>query len=275
MLYNEEKAREMGRSILPSTQRRGRTKQSKQSRRTRRTARHSLNLMEWSEDGWLDDQQALTDDKEHRVEVRYIVRSQRELDKVAPVQRWAVAITADMRLLDRRAFVAKQLPQNLIGWHAMTHIESLDEFDTEINRLVYRERFSNEWKARAKLHRLWSYYELYSLLERVIAEGRRKALNSVIYGNWQPRVWYTTELHYLDGARFPSLNYKIVMVRHEDLVPPRTLQGRDDINAFMADVFGTGRFFNRSYGAHGGLPHLRDRCLSYLAQVYEYELKER
>lgn len=255
MLYGDEKAREMGRSILPSKERQAHIRKAKHSRRSRRTVRHAMREMHWSEEGWLDDEHTLTTDKPHRAGLTYIVRSRREKDKIAPVQRWAVSITADMRLADRRAFVAKQLPQTSKGLHALTRIERLDEFDTRAR--LYPHFVRNGWRMRMNLRAQWSYLEMYGMLEQVIADGRLKAFNSVITGNWQryTRRWYYPK----EGPRHK------VWVRHENLTPPRTLRGHDDIEQFIVDVFGRNQYVFQ------GLPLERERCLRYLAQVYEYE----
>jgi hypothetical protein len=56
-------------------------------------------------------------------EVRYEVRARREADKLAPLTRWAVASTRDMPPIDRLPYLASVLPQNLIGAHALSHLQ--------------------------------------------------------------------------------------------------------------------------------------------------------
>jgi len=55
-------------------------------------------------------------------EVRYKVRARRDADKLAPLIRWAVTSTRDMRPIDRLPYLASVLPQNLIGAHALSHL---------------------------------------------------------------------------------------------------------------------------------------------------------
>ncbi len=265
MLYGAEKAREMGRSILPSTRRSAHAQQHHISRHYRRANRQAVAQMGWSEGGWLDyvGRDLLTDTK-RQVRIGYLVRERRDADKIAPVMRWADAIAADRRKLDRRAYVAQLLPQNIVGWHALTHIENLNSFELDI-RFANRTSYSEALRQR-KCAQVESFLGLAELLLRVCRDKRLKAMNSVIYGNWQPVVYYTEDWVPVEGE--PAWFTQKVRTRHVDNRAPRTLAGKNDIPAFMLAVFGSGAFRSPC------LQKERDRCLSYLAQVYDYELNQ-
>jgi hypothetical protein len=264
MLYGDEKAREMGRSILPSKRRGMHKRQHRINRNHRRELRQGLREMCWHEDACLDYEGDLHSTPQ--IEIKYLVRTRRDGDKDKPVTRWAVANAAHLRKADRRAYIAAKLPDSLMGWHAMTHIEGQQSFDVSL-RSLYTIEMHNEKRRALKLHYLFLYMQLADVLARVIDENRLKALNSVIYGNWQPSVYFTEEMLGVEGQ--PEWVKKRVYTKHINNVPPRTLKGKSDIASFIADVFADTSNYRLNRG--GGSPCEQQRTLRYLSQVYGYK----
>jgi hypothetical protein len=144
-IYGEAKTRNMARSVLPSTRRRGaRADLAAAKRKNRRRVRQRLGravhqpvsslpphygwedvpATGWS--GWDEEAEDYTLEYYPNKRIAYAVRDRRGGDKLGAIQRWAPAVSAHLPLEDRYAYVAARLPQNLIGWHALTHLAYTD-----------------------------------------------------------------------------------------------------------------------------------------------------
>lgn len=130
------KRRDMSRSVLPSKSRRSAAAGLALAKRSaRRTAGQRLGRLEGlgASDLTRELEELDLECIELRLarEVRYEVRARREADKLAPLVRWAVASTKDMRPIDRLPYLASVLPQNLIGAHALSHLRWEKELTPE------------------------------------------------------------------------------------------------------------------------------------------------
>ena len=140
MYYGKDKALQMGRSLLPS-------KRRKTARKERRTAHGTVRAVErgvvsalartdWSDEECGQDAdayaaEALGDAERWRAhDIRNMVRDRRSADKTAPFEAWAEEITKGLDLEDRLSAVKAVVPKNLIGWHAISHIEWKEHFNT-------------------------------------------------------------------------------------------------------------------------------------------------
>lgn len=143
MTYGDDKVRDMCRSILPSTQRKSdRHNAERVRRRNRRTTRQTLHDWRMAADvddfeghvfGYEDSPAVGGGWSECQGSIKTVMWDRREHDKLGPMLRWAVAITADIDdPADRQEHMRAILPDNLIGRHAMGHIKFLDEFDTDV-----------------------------------------------------------------------------------------------------------------------------------------------
>lgn len=149
MIYGDEKARNMARSILPSKRRRG-ARMDKQA--LKRRNRHAVrqNLHDWKRHadpleyeghirdyyseprGWGNDN------------IHMIVQERRDADKLAAMQRWAVKHTAHLKdPEDRYNLMKRTLPDNLPGRHALSHLEFMDEFAHDERWTYWRNRRYN------------------------------------------------------------------------------------------------------------------------------------
>lgn len=149
MTYGKSKERDMVRSILPSTSRKGaRDNKRNVNRRRRSSVRQALRqhrdvlaeerFFDHEEFGW-DSYDECFDfdapyDKIHDADcdyesrIRYVMWDRREADKVAPIVRWAEAKVADIRPEDRLSWLQARMPDNLAVRHAISHIEFSDAF---------------------------------------------------------------------------------------------------------------------------------------------------
>ncbi len=118
MVYEDEKRREMARSILPSTHRReARRERKATNRHARRAARSYLKRGDEDADARLADV-----DGRRRREIEYGVAWRRGGDKVAPFVRWATAVTRGMCSRSRAVWLRAVLPAGLVGAHAVSHL---------------------------------------------------------------------------------------------------------------------------------------------------------
>jgi hypothetical protein len=123
---HDEKIKDMGRSVLPSTWSEG-ARWTRRQINKRRRARARIALADCRLSG---EQGAMTPDfnDTYRAEIAQLVRDRRLMDKEHPLTRWALAtIAADPVLAqasreEQVAHFARLLPPTLIGRHAVSHI---------------------------------------------------------------------------------------------------------------------------------------------------------
>lgn len=210
MLYGDPKRRQMARSILPSTARRASAARSAGIRRRsrRRTGQQLRSLIaapgacaaaEASDDARFD---ALAWPQH---QIKDAVWERRLNDKVAPLQRWAVAFTRDLPSEGRLDAVRAVLPNDLIGRHAISHIDFLDHFT---GHLVQRRRPATVASPRPGPDQLRAEFR------RLLAAGVLGAFNAHM-------------------KRYPCL----VDGEHWHENPCRTLAGAHDVEAFIADCY--------------------------------------
>lgn len=153
MLYGPEKAREIARSILPSTRRRStRTDLAYLKRASRRRVRQTLH--DWAgyddplefeghiwdyhspnphHDGYWGGLSAIVDDR-------------RNGDKLGALLKWAPAVTAHLDDPEDRYMAIKAiLPDNLIGRHALSHLINMEEFDCSNPYLYGYDRYNRRY----------------------------------------------------------------------------------------------------------------------------------
>lgn len=130
------------------------------------------------------------------------------LGQVAPFLRWAEAITAHLPAADRIGAMRAILPSNLIGRHAVTHLELVEHFSGHLAHLNIWNRpvpFPPARPGRSELDRE---------LRRVIAAGEVGAFNRHM-------------------KRFPCGPDG----EHWHANPCRTLAGVHDVDALLSDCY--------------------------------------
>lgn len=194
MTYGKSKERDMVRSILPSSARksaRDRKNAIKRAHRSsvRQTLRQHRDTLacEMQEDEMFDRvvdfdapyAELIDADGKCDNEIKYAMWDRREADKTRPFERWAVAQTKGVRLLDRATWLQSKMPDTLAVRHAMSHVRMLDEFEVDEHRHWWRNRFNSE---ESKWIRAAEYAQAVEDLYEVCA-GRLGRFNSYI-----PRV---------------------------------------------------------------------------------------
>lgn len=186
MENHSEKRRDMCRSILPSTRRKGAADDlAAWKRNHRRTIRHQIHdAMGYD---WLDYEGTTLDvDTNRPVKgghgwgriITHLVDERRNADKIHPLRRWVEAIKDDLPGEDdeqKWAALRTWLPQNLIGRHAMSHVEDLFDLPDRWDRFRYYG--SNETKEE-RLARWARENETWRALVRTAVETRHKEFNS-------------------------------------------------------------------------------------------------
>jgi hypothetical protein len=147
MVYGKEKARDMSRSLLPSTKRKGaRDARGQLHREARRTARLELSRLKHEPEAFED---LPRPDGGRSPEIGYMVRRRRWADKVNPFIRWATAATRELPRESRLSHIQGMLPKGVIGEHALGHLKGAEAFrdpwEDTWRRAWLRRRPQSEW----------------------------------------------------------------------------------------------------------------------------------
>ncbi len=186
MYYGPEKARQMARSILPSTRRKGaRESATLLKRATRRNARASLRDWATYTDPWAYEGHIFDYDEPgcggggFHEDIKQIMWDRRLGDKLGAFLWWAPVVTAHLDCPeDRYMHIKSMLPNNLIGRHALSHLIHMDEFDCgnpylyglgRYNRRYHRTE-SDPWRIPERVA---------GVLRELIANGFHADLNRV------------------------------------------------------------------------------------------------
>ncbi|XXF78951.1 hypothetical protein P2318_04120 [Myxococcaceae bacterium GXIMD 01537] len=224
MIHGEHKARDMARSLLPSTWRKG-------ARRTRANIHRSARRIAREELSWLtDDPEArevfhLTEvDKIEALEVSGLVWVRRGGDKVNPFIRWATATTRHLPQESRLSHVRGVLPNGVIGEHAVDHLRRVPAFEDpheRQRRMAYRSSRKPWWLDRG---------EHAELLREVLRAGGHALIN-----RWL-RARHFAE-HAPSTPRPSDRPGRFIARRgHGSLPLPRLLLGPHDVLPFLDAV---------------------------------------
>jgi hypothetical protein len=241
--YGEAKKRDMMRSILPSTRRKG---ARDDLAHIRRNNRHHINqhLAEFRgpSSGAIEHYEYGDYDLNHYPdgEIKWAVWERRAADKVAPIIRWAQQITKDLPQKERMDYMRSILPDTTIGRHALQHIESAPGMeDPDDHRYYWRRSLSERLYGEEKWVRDAMAAEFAQRLQNVIERGLVKRFNEsgaahasqrqVVKENFEDRTWLERtygERSYWDPKR--KERYIWVYVR-------RPLLGMHDIDDFLKE----------------------------------------
>jgi hypothetical protein len=208
---HDQKIKDMAESVLPSTGRKAARQRRRNLHHTER-ARTRTSLYNWvrsAERADLDISPAST----YRSDIRELVYDRRAGDKVGPLVRWALRkVDTDPALMSSpwpeqvEAFRGL-LPDNLIGRHALLHIE------TALRWRSWRpERTQPWWSVRAER----DLDQVRAQVRLILETGRHKELNRRIKGA------FNRQSIHVDTASRASL------------VPSRLLFGVHDVDDFAA-----------------------------------------
>jgi hypothetical protein len=212
---HDEKTKSMQRSVLPSTARKQARKERRLiHKRQRARERDMLSAVRKAASAVDSDFEFDSDPDFHEgrriSDTHWMVLDRRSADKIGPLTRWAGAtVDADPDLHDapvheQVAYFAAILPGDLIGKHAVQHIEWA---------LKYRDTPWGDWYAEASQRMEARRDQVAADARRILAAGRHRALNAAL------RRHYRATAH--DGAVKPT---------------GRMLLGAHDVDAFSADI---------------------------------------
>ena len=166
MDYGDAKVKTMAKSVLPSRRRKGAREDKRLAHRQhrRQVSERLADLRWWDYDDFVV---SVTHNNNRRIhEIKW---DRRAADNVSAVVRWAEALTKDIPKGDRVAFMKRLLPDNLIGRHALTHLDFLD------NEVDYR-----RWRARHEEARRLRAAELTNLVRDLLSVGAHAEINIAI-----------------------------------------------------------------------------------------------
>lgn len=212
MRASQHKHRDIARSILPSTARRPvRRELAAAKRRHRRLIRADLRALA-SEvardvDRCLDATVDLV--RTADAEINDLRRYRRAADKLNHFERWAVRVTRDLPIADRRSHLRALLPDGLIGEHALTHLDLIPEITPPTQWTWW-----SDWDPEAEVRRARAgRAALAADLRRALAvPGGHRAVNAA--------------LRAAEVAEAP------------DAPPGRRLLGHHDVDGFVDHVWG-------------------------------------
>lgn len=133
MTYGASKERDMVRSVLPSTRRKGARHDLRNTKQGHRASlRQELRQIGkglYSEDVIDNYDEAAADLNFYpNAEIREIMRDRRNGDKLSAFLAWAPHQVKDVRLEDRLSKMRKMMPDDVTGRHAVSHLEWEDAF---------------------------------------------------------------------------------------------------------------------------------------------------
>ena len=228
MVHGEEKAREMARSLLPSTRRViVRREKATIHRAHRRHFRGQMRQLAREPEDF-EDRADLED--EPVTEIRWVMRGRRSADKIPPFLRWATARALPMPRDSRLSHIRALVPRGLIGDHALSHLQHEELFKSSAQLAFERERAAH--RPRPYLMNRGEQAEWLRALLRA-PEGHR------VFNQWL-KVRHLLEHHEkLKGWHCtcePQCR-RLPWALREALPPVRLLQGAHDVLPFLADIW--------------------------------------
>ena len=179
MRNHDEKRRDMCRSILPSTARRSARQNKALLKRSHRSHIRQV-LRKWStfDDPWEfegfaheDTNRPICGGVSWMDTMQDVVDDRRQRDNVGALVNWVKAIRDDLPGEDDEAkfeALRAMLPKNLIGRHALSHVDYL--FDLPAKRYYYRHRRRYEWDEEIEAQRFLDFVT--AVRQLVIIEHR-------------------------------------------------------------------------------------------------------
>lgn len=233
MRNHSEKTRDMARSVLPSTARKGaRTTRVEIHGSHRVRERQLLHQLSRALDHDDIDIDIDGDCDAKRVQMTTkMVRRRRSADKIGPLLRWAErTIEHDPKLLagspeDRAIYFRKILPPGLIGNHAMSHLRWVID-DRPVRWIPPQRRPTT--------------VPLAQLAADIVAAGRHGDLNRRIRADvfpWEMHREYVPAQRLIDAEHpAPGILVPVRDTYERRRIPIRYLAGSHDIEAFARDA---------------------------------------
>lgn len=218
MRNHDEKNKNMQRSVLPSSRRKAARFERRAIHRRARARQRDV-LAQYRK----DNDAAEPDFREGRgkAATKWMVLDRRSADKIGPLTRWAVRtieqhpVLSDAALADQVAYFAAKLPSDVIGRHAVFHIE-----------FALRWRFHPEsarryWRPAPGATRQERHKQVAADARLILQTGRHRELNIAL------RRSHATGVH-AGVRRWRTPEYVPL--------PVRLLAGMHDIDAFAEEI---------------------------------------
>lgn len=229
MVYGEQKARDMARSLLPSTWRKGARRKRAGHHRTARRQTHEELVRLAREPQEADALDFSEVEGEEARGLRGLVWERRAADKVNPFIRWATVVTKELPRESRLSFVRGCMPRGVIGEHAVEHLKWTPAFEDPREREWRQERWGGrrrgDWLDRG---------EYAELLREVLRAGGHGLFN-----RWL-RAWHIARQEKrpsngsspVDWSRFTEKKVRL----RAGALEPRLLLGMHDVLPFLDAV---------------------------------------
>jgi hypothetical protein len=234
MVYGDEKAREMARSLLPSKNReparkaRAFIQRAERHRARMETARLARDPEE------SEDLASPTD--ESAAEMRQQVSRRRWGDKVAPFIRWACATTRALPQESRLSHVRARVPRGIIGDHALEHLKCRAEFEHPNEAAVERERRRVWERSRRQTWPLNRGEQAERLRAILQTPGGHRAFNR--YLQCQHVARYRTEMRRRPCTCRPGCTFQETVRVAVSPIRARVLLGVHDVLPFLEALWG-------------------------------------
>jgi hypothetical protein len=220
--YGEEKRRDMIRSILPSTARKGARKDRSLAHRRHRAAVRSeiQNHILWEDE---IDNTAVADIRRRKA-IQYMMWDRRGADKIGPICHWGYEVTKHLPEEDRLNTLRSWLPDNTIGRHAISHLRNVDGLEDPSEPYRYWRYFSNDnYTVRQEEEKELFHRQVTLLVEH----GYHAELNRRVKG--EPML--------MGNRTFDAIGRRVHVIPKEENLAWGLLEGLHDIDAFVDRVF--------------------------------------
>lgn len=200
-IYGDEKKREIARSVLPSTHRKGARTDLRNVKQSNRTmVKHQLGLLNkgLTSSDVIDNFEEASFDFGYYPDAKIndIKWERRNGDKLGALLRWAPAQVSNIRLRDRTSYMYSIMPDTVIGRHAVGHVDYLEEFmvPNESGYIwIYRSRNNKTDEEKAWI-RAVEYAVLYERLYSIFEKG--------LLGRFNKNRFKTHNRIFVSKARF-------------------------------------------------------------------------
>ncbi len=248
MVYGDEKAREMARSLLPSKNREpARKSRAVMHRAERRRSR--MEAAQLARDPEASEDLALLDDGTAG-EMRGLVAWRRAGDKLGPFIRWACATTRELPRMSRLSHIRSRVPRGVIGDHALGHLAWRKEFEHP-NEAAVAEARRLAWIRRRRDPRM-DRGELAELLRALLqAPDGHRAFNRWLQRS-HPVPRYQEKTHRRACTCKPGCPLEEVVHVPVEPIRARMLLGAHDVLPFLDALWGAPKqaWWTSAPGAH-------------------------
>lgn len=238
MTYGEAKLKDIAESVLPSKRRKGARDELRYiKQKNRRNINRQLAKID-SIDTYLDDPRVEDINFYPNSDIYQAVLSRRNADNIAGLMQWAEFRVKKEGITDphyRYDFVKRAMPDNLIGRHALSHVESVEGFCSGTG---------DSFRSECPEHATWRFYRFAETKEeqeaRIAVERaafRDKVRAKLNEPGGHAALNRAIKRAHSNLTHSHRWNYRLKMIPTQCDCLPRTIAGTHDIEAWIKDVF--------------------------------------